>query len=159
MLTLLLQTLAELSATLLVLSGTLRGAAVQAQEIPPTEPIEMSELDTIKHYIVVSAHQNGVNPDLALFLAEKESRFNAKAVNPKSGASGIYQFLTRYKTSTWNTHCVGNVLDYQDNINCAMKMLADKANISHWNADENIRRALFEKGFTDKEGNLVGEWR
>ena len=141
MFTILLQTLAELSATLLVLSGTLRGAAVQAQEIP-TEPIEMSELDTIKHYIVVSAHQNGVNPDFAIALADIESSFIPTAKNPISSASGVYMFIT----STWNENCLGNKFNAYDNIGCAMKMIGD-GGVGHWLADPNTVLGLKKRGF------------
>lgn len=55
-------------------------------------------LKWIKNVIESKAKQNDIPADLFLKIAQCESRLNSKAKNPKSTASGIFQFLN----STFN---------------------------------------------------------
>jgi hypothetical protein len=50
----------------------------------------------VKHLIRCAAHHYGVNPDKALYIARRESRFKPTAYNGWSCAKGIYQHLCRY---------------------------------------------------------------
>ena len=73
-----------------------------------------------------------------------------KAYNEKSGAAGVYQFLSRYEKSTWHTTCSGDVLRAEDNVRCFMELISsDKRNIKHWWADEIVARALWKEGLIE----------
>lgn len=100
----------------------------------------------ITAYIHSKALKNGVDPELALFLAKFESNLDPYAKNPKSTAKGIYQFLD----GTWKALCRGDVYDYRANIDCALGLLgADRKNLRHWSADEAVRRALLNSGILE----------
>lgn len=117
--------------------------ALLGVEIPNQTPIYLQN-SAILEVIEAKAGYYGVNIKLALDLAEIESGFNPLAKNPNSSAKGIYQFID----STWRDLCSGDVLDYLDNIDCAMKLLGkDIRNISHWTADKNTERKLRNKGW------------
>lgn len=67
-------------------------------------------------------------------IAKKESTMNPLAKNPKSSAKGLFQILD----GTWKHYqCTGDVLNYQDNITCAYKIL---------------------KGTESKKGQGFGAW-
>lgn len=94
--------------------------------------------------------EHGVDYALALDLATFESGLNPKARNPRSTAKGVYQFLD----STWDNLCTGNVLDPDDNIGCAMRLLGENPrNISHWTADHNTRAFLISKGYVQRRSH------
>lgn len=106
-------------------------------------PLAAGQQDIAERIRVHSA-THGVNYALALDLATFESNLNPKARNPRSTAKGVYQFLD----STWNSLCTGNVLDPDDNIGCAMRLLGENPkNISHWTADRRTRAFLRSKGY------------
>jgi hypothetical protein len=72
--------------------------------------------DEIKTYITQEALRHGINPTVALRIANCESGYSRIARNPNSTATGIYQFLT----STWENYCIGNRLNPEANIDCFM---------------------------------------
>lgn len=47
----------------------------------------------IQDYIRQEAQKAGIPPELALAVAQQESSFNPTAVNPASGATGVFQFI------------------------------------------------------------------
>ena len=57
---------------------------------------------------------------MALEVAKCESELNPKAKNRKSTAKGIFQILD----GTWkHFNCSGDVLNAEDNVSCAKKVL------------------------------------
>jgi hypothetical protein len=50
----------------------------------------------VKDLIRCAARHFGVNPDKALYVARRESRFDPKAYNGWSCAKGVFQHLCRY---------------------------------------------------------------
>jgi len=93
--------------------------------------------------IVYVAKQKGVDPALALNIACAESCmydesdtlvFNPKAQNPSlmSSASGVFQFID----GSWKAYCDGDVFDAEDNVTCAITLLAKEGGISHWSASK-----------------------
>lgn len=53
--------------------------------------------DSIKSYISEASYKTGIDEDFLVKTAFIESRLNPRAINPKTGASGLFQFLP----STW----------------------------------------------------------
>ena len=96
---------------------------------------------TIFELIEQYSDQYGVHLNLAIPLANFESKFNPLAKNPKSSAKGVYQFVD----GTWKGLCKGNVLDAEDNIKCAMRIIGD-GGITHWTSDLTIRTKLWDLG-------------
>lgn len=65
----------------------------------------------------------------ALRIAYKESRYNPTASNPHSSAKGVFQILD----GTWKLfHCTGNVYNYMDNTNCALKIVQHDGDWHEW---------------------------
>jgi len=103
-------------------------------EIPKVIPEPNKEVsDLIKHY----AKEYGADEKLALNVACAEScmrdgediKFNTNAKNPRSTASGVFQFIK----GTWEHFCDGEVFDPDDNVKCGVKLLAN-GGIAHWEA-------------------------
>jgi len=93
----------------------------------------------VRDYIILKSKEYGVDELLALDLAWAESNFYPDAKNPKSSAKGVYQWLD----SSWA--CEGNVLNYKDNVDCALQTIGkDKFGIRHWTADLNTRKKISE---------------
>ena len=84
---------------------------------------------------------NKVSEELMFTIANIESGFNPRAVNNRSGASGLYQILPRYFSSYGVNR--SNVFDPFTNANAAADKLAEKM------AD--IRQFLNEKGITGRD--------
>jgi len=98
-------------------------APVQAME-PTSE-----DCDTPLCYIRLKGQELGYDDyTISMFIriARAESGFNLNqyAKNPYSTAKGIYQFID----STWRANCLemGNVYDYETNIDCFFKVYADQ---------------------------------
>jgi soluble lytic murein transglycosylase-like protein len=53
----------------------------------------MPSLSDIQNLIVQDATQQGLNPALALAVCEVESSFNPSAINPNTGAIGLFQLM------------------------------------------------------------------
>ena len=65
----------------------------------------------------------------ALEVAKQESGFNPNAKNPNSSAKGIFQIID----GTWKLYkCTGSVLDYDDNIKCAVKIYKSNGDWRQW---------------------------
>jgi soluble lytic murein transglycosylase-like protein len=80
----------------------------------------MLTIDQIKQMITAAAVQKGLDPGLALAVAETESSFNP---NAKSGvgAMGLFQLMPKTAAS----YGVSNAFDPAQNINAGVSMLAD----------------------------------
>lgn len=90
------------------------------------------------------AQEYGVEKTLALDLAWFESRFNPLAENPRSTASGVYQWLE----GSFKAFCKGSPFVPEHNIECAMKVISeDEFGIRHWTADLDTRAMLVNKGY------------
>ena len=159
------QKLVLLATTLQVLSLAL--AAPATYEVLPILPLEPPEValeaprtrfevkieplpinptqGAIRSQIAYYAKEYGVSQVLALTIAELESKFNPLAINPKSGAGGIFQWLK----SSWVSFCEGDRFDIEDNIRCAIKTLSEPNGIRHWSADLDMRKKLIEAGFIE----------
>lgn len=92
----------------------------------------------IRTFIVEESRRQGVWEVLALSIAEWESNFNPKAINPKSNASGLYQFLPNM---TWKRLCTGDIFNPKDNATCAIRLLSE-GKINHWRADPAMRAKI-----------------
>lgn len=101
----------------------------------PEEP--KSVVDLIKQY----SEEYQVPYFLAYNLAKFESRFIPTNKNPKSSAKGLYQFID----DTWKNNCDGDVLNAEDNIQCAMRLIAD-GGITMWTSDQYVRLKLWDLG-------------
>ena len=145
----------ELAIILGVLSQVLAATQTPAvYEIPaPTssEPVFVSVASSSQNtynsplvpFIANLALERGIDPELAIFIAYKESRFNPLARNPSSTAKGLFQWLD----SSWKDFCEGDVYNPYDNASCAILTLSRPYGIRHWSADLTMRRWLIEAGF------------
>lgn len=75
---------------------------------PTTEPYQMNE---IQQYIVSEANRLGIDPAIALAMAQQESNFNPNAVS-SAGAQGVMQLMP----ATARELGVSNPFDYKQNI-------------------------------------------
>lgn len=109
---------------------------------PEKSPVEVKAVLTIPEKIAERAIELKVNPTLAVEIARAESRFRPDAKNPKSTATGIYQFLD----GTFKTYCIKkyeltdtmeekNDPDIQ--IECALQMIKD-GGVEHWDASKTV---------------------
>lgn len=114
------------------------GSSLNSISILPEEPKPLTVLELIEQY----ADEFGVNFNLAVALAKFESRLCQDKKNPKTSATGCYQFIT----STWAKLCEGNRENNEDNIKCAMKLIG-AGGITHWTADQYVRLKLWDLGF------------
>lgn len=90
---------------------------------------------TVQELITYYSALYDVDYDLAYGLAKFESRLNPLAKNPRSSASGVYQFIR----STFKAYCSGDVFDADDNVKCAVRMLSE-GKIDHWLKDYRVLR-------------------
>jgi murein DD-endopeptidase MepM/ murein hydrolase activator NlpD len=97
--------------------------------------------NNVENAIRRAAKLNGVSEELMFTIANIESRFNPRAVNRRSGASGLYQILPKY-FSSYKVNS-NNVFDPFTNANAAGKKLNDKM--------RHIRQFLSEKGITGRD--------
>jgi len=100
---------------------------VQQEDITPdsatnnTSNPAFSSVAEIKDYIQTKAEGYGVDPELALAIAEAESDFrNICCYKGCEFGEGIYQF----EPITWEEQCEGEVDNIQDNIDCAIKLFS-----------------------------------
>ena len=105
--------------------------------IPPEEPKPLSVVELIEKY----SEEYQVPYRLAYELAKFESNLSPTAKNPNSSARGVYQFLT----GTWKGFCEGDVLNAEDNISCAMRLISE-GGLSHWTSDQYVRLKLWDLG-------------
>ncbi len=147
----------ETERTFLAVEPKIENAITPLQVEIPEPPQEVVVLKTItpvivKQMVIESAKKYEVPVKMAVPLAEFESQgFNHKAKNPISTAKGVFQFID----DTWRRNCEGEVFDPEANIECGMKLLAQRQ-IGHWVADPATRRVLVKTGYvicTDFEKN------
>lgn len=91
--------------------------APQTQEVaipePPLEAEEVIEERDIEQMIRWQAVTYGVDPDMAVAIAQCESRLDEYAQNPVSSAKGLYQFTD----GTWEyIKAQGHPFDAEENI-------------------------------------------
>lgn len=79
------------------------------------EPVEEM---TVQEKIRKSAREYGVNEEEALYIAWCESRYDPKAINKTSLATGVFQFLS----STFGNYCEGFADNEDDNIKCFFEL-------------------------------------
>jgi hypothetical protein len=92
------------------------------------EPVALTTTSVIASYIREQARQYAVEESLALSIAWCESGFRSICNRDScSFGIGVFQFIK----STWATNCSGGILNAQDNVDCAIKLLAAGAT-SHW---------------------------
>ena len=93
--------------------------------------------ESIKDYIVYVASREDVNVGLAVAIAGAESNFIWNAKNPKSSASGVFQFIN----GTFLGYCrdkygLAKSLEDKNNpfiqTNCAIYMLKEEGGHKHW---------------------------
>jgi len=109
---------------------------VKAEEYPR----EYYEADPMR-YVRFRGQELGYDdPTIGIFIeiARAESNFRPEAKNPRSTATGIYQFIN----GTWHSYCKGmNVYDFVDNIDCMYKVMEIDGypnGLKHWNASRSV---------------------
>lgn len=122
----------------LILLATAVGLFTPTQVVAEVKPIIVLEaqlipLVSVETKIREKAKEYGYPEEKALAIARAESDLNPQARNKTSSAKGVFQFID----STWNYYCKGEVLNEDDNINCAVRMLSEGGE-SHWNASRHI---------------------
>lgn len=84
--------------------------------------------DLIRKY----AQQYGISPEAPLCIAKKESGFNPSSRNPKSSASGVFQYIA----GTWKATDEGkaglSVFNADANIKAAIKYMSSRKNAKPW---------------------------
>lgn len=144
--------LASLAVKIAELALAITTLSAQAQTIQPIQVAAVFDRgQEVRDLIVDRAEYYGVSVELALFIAEKESRFDEFARNKTSGAGGVYQYLA----STWRSYCEGIRFNRFDNVECFMKMMQNPKNISHWRADHQMFLWLRDADFIDDNGTLL----
>ena len=64
-------------------------------------------------------------------LIRCESGGNPEKINPNDMGTPSYGLLL-YKLPTWNRYCVGDIMNGEDQIKCAQKMLQEPNGWRHW---------------------------
>lgn len=90
-----------------------------------------------------AAAQYGVNPQLALAIAQQESALNPNAVNPKSGAAGVMQLMPATAASLGVT----NSLDPSQNIPAGVSLFAQY--LQQFGGDQVAAVAAYDWGPTN----------
>lgn len=102
-------------------------------EVKEAEKKEMTVPELIEKY----AKQYKVNASLAYKIADCESDFNPKNKNPRSTASGVFQFLrgswNYYGTQLWGSMKGKDVFNAEQNIELAMYVMSKRGTVD-WNA-------------------------
>jgi soluble lytic murein transglycosylase-like protein len=102
----------------ITLVSLLAVAPLLAPPAPP-EPLKLVMPRTVPEIVVDAAQRNGVRPELALKIAWRESRYLPDVVNPKSGASGLFQLKPRFFPE------VADFFDAEENADVATKYIAE----------------------------------
>ena len=100
--------------------------------IPKTSPADEPDINSLIYTTAVKYH---IKPELLRKIAKCESNFNPVAQNPRSTASGIFQFINSTFINQANAYGlpVGNKNDPNVQIELAAEMIAD-GKIGHWKA-------------------------
>jgi len=117
--------------------------SLMAFNTPPEPPKPPTVVELIEQY----SEEYEVPYRLAYKLAKFESRLSPMAVNPTTGAGGLFQWLA----SSWKIQCEPKYEDRFDaveNMACALDVISkSKYGIRHWTADLKVRRMLVNAGF------------
>lgn len=109
---------------------------------PIDPPVAITAPLPIEQRIVLRAQEIGYNPAKAVAIAKAESRFMPNAKNPKSTASGVFQFLD----GTFKYFCIekyelaesmAQKNDPDIQIECALRILKDGGE-KHWDASKSV---------------------
>lgn len=84
----------------------------------------MGAYTALQQQIVDAANANGVDPSLALAVAQKESSFNPSAVSPKNSNGTVDYGLFQLNSSNLASFGVTDPLDPTQNINAGVSYLA-----------------------------------
>lgn len=88
--------------------------------------------EEVKTLIVSYSEQYGINPNMPLCIAEKESGFNQLSANKHSSAKGAFQYLD----GTWKATDEGkaglSVMDADANVKAAIKYMAIHKSTKPW---------------------------
>ena len=107
---------------------------VKAQETDNIQDPLFEEIkyNPVKKYIYMQFAQISTRVAReALEVAKQESGFKPTAKNPHSSAKGIFQIID----GTWRGYkCAGSILDYQDNMRCAVKIYKSNGDWRQWQA-------------------------
>lgn len=105
--------------------GTLINPALAQSEIIFIETIKVEKefyiptKDDVLKEIYTQVEDSEVSLYDAIRISKCESNFNSLAKNQQgSSATGVFQFIDK----TWENHCVGERLNYKDNIACFMAL-------------------------------------
>lgn len=91
---------------------------------------EYSYVPTVPEKIIEYSRSFNVDSVLAVNIAYAESNFDPSTKNSSSTAKGVFQILN----GTWKDYkCIGNPLNADDNIRCAMKIMKQDG-YGAWNA-------------------------
>ncbi len=110
--------------TLLILTSFVVAPAYTVAASPSATPSATApaamDTSSIVNIITAAALRYGQSPEAMLAVAQCESGLNPYAVNPISGAAGLFQFLP----STWQTtpYAAASVFDAEANANAAAWM-------------------------------------
>ena len=145
--------------------------AVKAYIFAPLEPIVFfyplpektegeKEPPTIEETIQFYADEYGIDFELVKAIAKAESwstklnDYDPKAKNSISSAKGIYQFLD----STWKKNCDGDVLDYDDNIRCGVRLISEGKE-NHWLPSVQFWWPQYKKLMLARSAKLLRNWK
>lgn len=101
----------------------------RAQMLPPEEQIKLLNpgenggITTLQNITSMAGKNNGVDGSVLFRIAMLESRGNPEAVNPVSGASGLFQFMPK----TAKQYKIGNPKNASDSAEGAARLLKDNA--------------------------------
>lgn len=87
----------------------------------PPRGVNTSGLNGIQQMVINAANKYSIPPEKLLALVQTESNFDPKAINPKSGAAGLGQFIP----STAKSRGLSNPLDPQSNIDATAAYIKD----------------------------------
>lgn len=97
-----------------------------SEEIPEQNTVYVKDAtvtqEKIAGHILLESLKQGVSSCAAVEIAICESGIDHMAQNSGSTAKGVYQFID----STWESYCLGDVHDYQANIDCFMDLYPDR---------------------------------
>ena len=128
---------------------TVSETVVTALSLEETIKAGDTSTTTIKAFIEEQAVVYGVKPELATAIARAESSFVHNAKNPKSSASGVWQFIT----STAQSYCVEKYkvmssLEEKDNpvlqTKCALNILKEPNGSAHWDASKDYWKEVVD---------------
>lgn len=136
-------------ATLPPVPGGPTGAQPETQ-VPPTTGAPQSLRDNIQQLIMANAAQHGVDPRLALAVAEQESGLDPNATGRK-GDGGVFQLMPE----TARQLGVQNVYDAQQNIDAGVRYL--KYLLDKYGGDVETALMAYNGGEGNVDRNTVSD--